>query len=242
MNKIVISFSKLVLLSFAMLAFASCRFDGITGSGHVTTQTRNVEGDFTGVEANSGMDVVVEQSDVKSVVVEADDNIQEHIITKVENGILKISSDKSGFMNVKKMKVTVKTPIIKSIEAGGGSSLTSMNVIKSDEISIKADSGSSIEMNVESDKIISESGSGSTINLSGKALTYDSSSSSGSTTESGKLLANEVTAQASSGSSIEVNAIVKLVAKASSGASVDYVGTPKSLTKEENSGGSVSGK
>jgi hypothetical protein len=52
-------------------------------------------------------------------------------------------------------------------------------------------------------------------------------------------LANEVTAQSTSGSSIDVHPLVSLNAKASSGASIEYDGKPKTIVKEETSGGSV---
>jgi hypothetical protein len=54
------------------------------------------------------------------------------------------------------------------------------------------------------------------------------------------LVANEVKADASSGSSIRVHASLKLNASASSGASVHYSGKAASITKVESSGGSVS--
>jgi hypothetical protein len=54
--------------------------------------------------------VVIEQSDETGIMVEADDNLQKHIITTVENGILVISCDEY-FINTEVMKVTVKMPV-----------------------------------------------------------------------------------------------------------------------------------
>ncbi|MGK4569142.1 hypothetical protein [Flavobacterium sp. 3HN19-14] len=52
---------------------------------------------------------------------------------------------------------------------------------------------------------------------------------------------NDVTAEAYSGSSMSVAPIVNLNAKAESGSSITYTKVPKTtLSKEENSGGSVS--
>jgi hypothetical protein len=50
-------------------------------------------------------------------MVEADDNLQKHIITTVENGILVISCDETYFINTEVMKVTVKMPVIEQLEA-----------------------------------------------------------------------------------------------------------------------------
>jgi hypothetical protein len=53
------------------------------------------------------------------------------------------------------------------------------------------------------------------------------------------LLTNEVIADASSGSSINVHPIVSLKAEASSGASINYNSVPKKFEKNSSSGGSI---
>jgi hypothetical protein len=59
-------------------------------------------------------------------MVEADDNLQKHIITTVENGILVISCE-TYFINTEVMKVTVKMPVIEQLEASSDASITSKN-------------------------------------------------------------------------------------------------------------------
>ncbi|MEY3500465.1 MAG: hypothetical protein RL308_2134, partial [Bacteroidota bacterium] len=54
------------------------------------------------------------------------------------------------------------------------------------------------------------------------------------------LMANEVFSQTSSGSNTSVYPILKLEAKASSGSTISYHKIPKTIVKEESSGGSVS--
>ena len=85
-----------------------------------------------------------------------------------------------------------------------------------------------------------ESTSGSTLIVNGKALKLNTNSSSGSSINAKNLLVNNVVAESSSGSSINVNPLVSLIAKASSGSSIVYHGSPKTVTKEESSGGSIS--
>jgi hypothetical protein len=53
-------------------------------------------------------------------------------------------------------------------------------------------------------------------------------------------MTNEVVSQATSGSSTDVYPVLKLEAKVSSGSSINYHNEPKTISKEENSGGSVS--
>lgn len=241
MIKIIIHITKFIIATITALLFASCNFNmnSIEGSGNVTTEKRIVQGDFKKVSVSNAIDLVIEQSDSTEIIVEADDNIQKEITTKVENGTLVISCKFSSFNNVTK-KVTVKMPVIDKLEASSASSVHSKNVIQGVNINLEASSASTIDVNIESDNITCDSGSGSTINIEGKALKIKTSASSGSSINAEKLLANEVEAEASSGASVNVHPIVKLKADASSGASINYDSSPKNIEKTENSGGSIS--
>ena len=248
MIRIIIYLMKLFIVLFCALFFSSCGFtmrtdgffdNGITGSGNTKTESRTVTSPFEKIDVNQGIKVIVEQSDSTAITVEADDNIISHIITKIENGMLIIESDNS-FSASSTPTVRVKMPIISGLYASSGSSIKSLNTLKTEDIKTTSSSGSSIEISVEADNIVAETSSGSSMQVSGKALKLSADSSSGSTLDAGSLSANDVTAKSSSGSSTDVNPILSLNAKASSGSSVNYKKTPKSLTKEESSGGSVS--
>jgi hypothetical protein len=243
MIKIITLITKFIIVTLVALLFASCNhminIKSIEGSGHVTTEKRIVQGDFKSVEVSNAIDLIIEQSDKIEIIVEADDNLQKEITTKVENSVLIIACDYNSFNNIKSKKVTVKMPVINELEASGAASIKSRNIIKGENIKLDASSAASITLNIESDAIFCESSSGSTIAINGKALTIETKASSGSTIDAKDLLANEIKAHASSGSSINVHPIVSLDATASSGASVNYNTVPKSIRKESNSGGSV---
>lgn len=226
------------------LLFASCNAkidlgNGIDGNGDVRTETRDVQGNFTKIEASRGLNVEVQQSKSYSVEVEADSNLQEHITTKVENGTLVITSDED-IDECESKTIRVKMPTITGLETTSGASITGQNTILGSNINVKTSSGSEIEVEVEIDAVDCESTSGSNITIKGKALTLTTSSSSGSEIEARDLMVNDVNSESTSGSSTEVHPIESLKAKASSGSSIDYNHSPKTITKEESSGGSVS--
>ena len=236
---------KFLIAILVSLFFASCHFNGdfngIKGSGNVITENRTINESFSKIEVNSGIKLVVEQSENKSVTIEADDNIVSHITTKVENGTLIIETD-SGYNTDQNPKVVVKLPVVSGLKATSGSSISTSNRLVTENITVSLNSGSSGEIEVEADYIKVESESGSSVDISGIALKAEAISSSGSEIDADGLNANEVFADANDGSSIAVDPIVKLNAHASSGASVTYKTTPKTLTKKEDSGGSVSSK
>lgn len=242
MIKIIIHITKFIIATITALLFASCNFNvnSIEGSGNVTTEKRTVQGDFQKVSVSNAIDLVIEQSDSKEIVVEADDNLQKEIETRVENGTLIISCKYNSFRNITMKKVTVKMPIIDKIEASSASTVQSKNVIEGQNVELETSSAASMDVNIESDNISADSGSGSSINIQGKALKIKTSVSSGATINASKLLANEVQAEASSGGSLSVHPIVSLKADASSGGSINYDTTPKTIEKTSNSGGSIS--
>lgn len=244
MLKIITLITKFILVVLTALLFASCNhsinLNSIEGSGNITTEKRIVDGNFKSIEVNNNIDVIIEQSDVTEIMVEADDNLQKHITTKVENGILIISFDKNSFANIGSKKVTVKMPIIDELEATSSATITSKNTLKGENIRLNTSSGATIDVNIESDNITCDTSSGSTITINGKALQMKTTASSGSEINADKLFANEVSAEVSSGASISVHPIVRLTAKASSGGDINYDIQPKSIQKNTSSGGSIS--
>jgi hypothetical protein len=242
MIKIIIHITKFIIATITALLFASCNFNmnTVEGSGNVTTEKRIVEGDFKNISVSNAIDVVIEQSDATEITVEADDNLQKEIITKVENGTLIIKCKYSSFRNITMKKVTVKVPSLEKIEASSASTVQSKNVFQGENMDLESSSAATMDLNIESDNISATSSSGSSINVQGKALKVQTKASSGATVDAGKLLANEVNADVSSGGSINVHPIVTLKAEASSGGHINYDITPKTIEKKSSSGGSIS--
>ena len=89
---------KSILTLIVLLLAVPMLFSQVRGNGNVEKQERNV-GDFTGIEVRSGIDLVVNQGDQSKLVIEADENLQEYIITEVESGVLKIYVQKNTRIN-----------------------------------------------------------------------------------------------------------------------------------------------
>jgi hypothetical protein len=242
MIKLITLITKFIVATLIALLFSSCVHSslgmGIKGSGNITTENRAANQDFKSIEVSRGIKVIVTQADNKVITVKADDNLQEHIITKIENGVLIIESD-TGYNATETPVVNVKMPVISGLGTTSGSEISSSGVLKTENINVKSDSGSEINIEVEADAIKIESESGSSIEASGKALKLETSSSSGSQIDAKNLMANEVKSNSESGSSTSVYPIVRLDAKASSGSSITYNKIPKTILKVQYSGGSV---
>lgn len=242
MIKFMIHLVKIVITTMVALLFSSCNMnfnsESISGSGKVVTKDRNLTG-FTKIELARGLDCEVAQDSNFKVTVEADDNLQEGIITKVENGTLKITSKYGNYRNVKSKKIYVTMPYIDQLEATSASQLTTKGVIKSNKIRLKTSSAADLTAIVESENVALESSSGSDLTVSGKAINLTTQSSSGSDINANELLANNIHSQSSSGSDTNVHPLISFKAQASSGSSIEYIGSPKTKSIQKSSGGSV---
>ncbi len=226
-------------MGVALLLISCTNFDNQKrGNGNVTTENREVTENFTKIVVGQAIDVEIEQTNSYNIEVEADSNLQNHIKTTIENGVLKISSD-VNIQNAEKLLVKVKMKQITEIETTSASSLKSVNILKGKTLRIAASSASDVDVEAEFENMHLEATSTGEINIKGKTLKLETSASSASEIDASELIANEVFAQATSASETSVHAIVKLDAKASSAGSITSVKKPKEIRKEETSGGEV---
>ncbi len=206
-------------------------------------QTRQVSG-FHGVSVSSGIDLYLTQKDVEEVVVDADSDDLEKIITEVEGGILKIYIKQNSWMNLdwnsdpRKVYVSFKT--LDKLYASAGSDVVSQSLLKLDKLDLDASSGSDIELELDANELNVEASSGSDIELKGKASYMQVSASSGSDIDAGELVTKKCNASTSSGSDIRIQVTEELEANASSGGDISYSGNPSQKDINESSGGDVS--
>jgi hypothetical protein len=83
MLKTITMITKFILIALTVLLFASCNqsinLKAITGSGHVTTENRTVQGEFKSIEVSNAIDLIIEQSNKTEIIVTADDNLQKKV-------------------------------------------------------------------------------------------------------------------------------------------------------------------
>ncbi len=224
-------------------------------------QVRNV-GKFTGIKASSGVKVNFTQGSNQSVIVDADADLQQYVVTEVKNGILHIGIDNSNNrrLNFKKLLVTVEAPRLSTLAVTSGASFITLNTVREDSFeaevtsganlaadisarksgTLKLTSGSSARLGIDTENFTFSGTSGSSATVTGKADTASYDLTSAASCNAQNLVANTVSVSASSGSSLKVHARGSVRGTASSGASVRYKGEPKSVSDiKTSSGGSL---
>jgi len=227
------------IIAVLCILLSSCMFMGpsVKGNGKVKEETRQV-GEFDQVKVSRGMNVYITQGSPAKVVVIADSNLHELIETKVEGGVLKITT-KENIRWAEEKKVMVTVEKLTGVDANSGGNVWSQSQIKSENLKLEANSGANITLDVDAGLLNADCSSGANVKLSGQAKEADLGASSGANLKGEKLIANECKMSASSGGNVSSTVTEKLDAHASSGGNIAYYGEPSSKNVNSSSGGSI---
>lgn len=235
---------KLLALLFVSVLMSSCNvnmFNRVNGNRNVVTADRSTSQKFTKIKVSTGLDLYLSQGTKNKVTLEADENLHDIIITEVNDGVLKIYSEKNIWQaKARKVYVTVKN--LEGLTATSGSDVYTEDVLKVETIKVSATSGADIRIALDADTVETSATSGSDIRISGTANNHTSIANSGASIEAYKLISKNATVQVSSGADINIYASESINAKASSGGDIDFKGNPREMNKKSSSGGSVSAK
>lgn len=215
---------------------------------NVMDENRNV-GEFSGIEVSNGIIVNFTQENQTSVRVFADIDKLSKVITKVEDGILKIyiKNDKKENLNFKTLHISVSAPNIEQIKSSSGAVFNSVNTINQNQILLELSSGSLLNgnFNIKNNAVLDlnsgavinsqinvndiaiKSTSGSVANISGSASSGTVAINSGAICNGKDFNIKKLHVEATSGAVISVHVTKELNAKASSGAIIKYKGSPK---------------
>ncbi|MEN3324387.1 head GIN domain-containing protein [Mariniflexile soesokkakense] len=234
---------KIIVATLISLSLFSCNFDinmnsGIKGNGHVTIENRPINKPFTAIKASEGLNVYLTQSDTESISIEADENLQDIIITEVVDNVLKIHT-KENIGKCTSKKVMVNFRDVSNIKATSGSDVFSTNTINVKNLELETTSGSAMKLDVNTLTLNCKSTSGSDLKLSGKTKELTAEATSGSDIKAADLIAESSQVKATSGADITVNTSKELTAKASSGGDINYLGNPEVVNKRDSASGSI---
>lgn len=227
----------IVCLAFVFAGNANAQFWGEKGNGNVKKENREI-GSFTAIAASSGLNVFVVQGDKESVTVEADENLLEHIITRVKMNKLILKVD-GNIRRASKMNVYVTLVNIEEISVSSGADFDTKSVIKSENLDITVSSGADAKMELQAGQLSCSVSSGADATLWGSADFFAGKASSGSDLKAKELIAKSCKAKASSGGDVSVHATESIEARASSGGDVRYYGGPEKVNVSSSSGGDV---
>jgi hypothetical protein len=202
---------------------------------------RNISS-FHAVEVSSGIDLYLTQGNETVAISATSDDARNKIITKVENGVLKIYYQPGISINFgnKKMKAYVSFKTLDALNASGGSDVYAEEGINAGNLAVKLSGGSDFRGKISSTDLKMEASGGSDVYVSGKANSLAVEVSGGSDFHGYDLSADMCNVNANGGSDVYITTNKEMNVNASGGSDVRYKGN--GVIKNMNSSGSSSVK
>ena len=200
---------------------------------------------FHGIDVGTGIDLVISEGNEDVVVSAATAEFRDKIVTKVENGILKIYYDnKLQSINTKKEKKELKAWVsYKSLDllnASTGAQVEIEGTLKASTMKMIVNTGATVKGLVDIDDLTVDQNTGSEITFTGKTGKLDVTGDTGSMFKGIDLETSHCNAKVSTGAGIYITVQKELYIRANTGGYVKYKGDAGIREIKTNTGGTVS--
>ena len=183
---------------------------------------------FTGIDAGGAFTIYLSQGNATKIVVESEAKNIDKIITKVNNGVLDISS--KGIKKSDKLNIYVTSPEISFIDIHGAATLKGNTSLSGTTIKIKASGASDAQLELYYDKIITNVSGAATLIITGEADSHTAQVSGAGDLKAGGLATEVTKATASGAGTANVNATTEVVSNTSGAGTVELTNKPETLT------------
>lgn len=190
-----------------------------TGSGVAASEIRTLPA-FTAVDLAATNEMTVQVGEPQQVLVRADDNLLDKVVTHVRDGVL-VVSDGGSFSTRSPMSVIVTVPSLRSAELSGTGLLTVTGVAATTFTARLPGTG--------------------TLIVSGRSERVDASVSGDGALTLGSLFARDATITVRGTGSVTIHVTGSLDATVSGTGAIVYTGHPASVTKNVTGQGSITG-
>ncbi len=232
---------RILTIAIAVLSISSCTNGQLRktfyGNKTVVTKERQAES-FTGIKVSTGIDVFLKQGNNESVSVEADENLQDHIITEVRDGVLNVYTD-ANISSAERKKVYVTVKELSSARTTSAGDIIGETPFKSDKLTLSASSAGNVKLEVYAKEINADISSSGDITLAGEADILDADLSSAGDLNAYNLKVREADVNVSSAGDADINVSEKITARASSAGDINYQGNPKYVDAHTSSAGGI---
>ncbi|MCF8303223.1 MAG: DUF2807 domain-containing protein [Bacteroidales bacterium] len=193
------------------------------GDKEVVTIERRVAF-FNQIDVGGAFTVFITQGDEISVKVETDKNLQDKVITEVENNTLTIGS--KSLHNPTELTIYITFTELERLDAHGASTLKGDSPIKGEEFELIASGASNVNMVLEVEELNSEVAGTAYVELDGTAKTHEAEVSGASTLNALNLVTQETEINVSGVAHAKVTARERLEGETAGSATLTYYDEP----------------
>jgi hypothetical protein len=209
----------------------------VEGHGNVVKKERKTDS-FTGVKVSSGIDVYLRQGDNESVVVEADENLHEYILTEVHGGVLNVYSE-YNIRDAERKRVYVTMKDINSVRTTSAGDVIGESPVNADKLELSASSAGDIKLEVHAKTVNLDISSSGDMTLTGETDLLRADLSSAGDLNAYDLKSREADISVSSAGDADINVSERITARASSAGDINYKGDPKYVDAHSSSAGGI---
>lgn len=223
---------KISLLALAaIVAFGSCRFNCIKGSGHEANTNRTVP-NFAEIKVSGGYHIILKQDSSLSLNISADDNVLKYIRTDVDGDRLRIST-KRNICSQKPITITIGVKRLEAIEGSGAIELENQGKLNVNDLKMKFSGASKVNMDLNANNVRTEGSGATEINLKGQATSH-----SVHLTGSGKLnaldfIVDKYDVETTGASECKINVLNELNTHTTGAADIQYRGNPAHINNSK---------
>lgn len=193
---------------------------------------------FTAIEISGNIELTLKQDSTQQVTVSSQEDILPNVITKVENGVLKIYTD-NIFID-RNVRVVISTPSIRSIIAKGACKIKTDSLLTVPELSLELLGACEVDMNVAVSGLFTVDAKGaSEAKLEGSCDKFKLNAVGASEIKATGLKAKNVEVYAAGASDTKVFATESIDAKAYGASDIDCQGSPKTIKQSDGGASSI---
>jgi hypothetical protein len=226
-----------ILIFFVLISCGhECRK---TLSGNGTVVQKEIKADsFSIIKVSDKIDAEILIADSPKVIIDADENLINHILIEMKGNTLSISSDRRIRM-ARSKKVIVYCNKLDEIHASSASNVFVTKPLQMDNFKIIAASGADINILGDFINLEVNGSSGSDITLSGTTKTLSVNLSSAADLNAYDLKSEKANVDVSSAADARIYVIKEAYLRASSAADISYKGSPEIIDSKSSSAGNI---
>jgi len=234
--------SKYLTIAVLFLLMTSCIdaqfYRSVRGNGNVIKKERPANY-FDGINVSTGIDVYLTQGDSEKIIVEADENLHDYLMTEVKNGTLRIYFDNVSIRSAERKRVYVTMKDIRSLRTSSAGDIIGETPIKCGDVLLESSSAGNIKLELYARNVNVEISSSGDITLSGEAETLNADLSSAGDLNALNFKVRDADLNVSSAGDADIYVTHKLTARVSSAGDVRYAGEPEIIDARTSSAGTV---
>jgi hypothetical protein len=212
----------------------------IKGNGKVVTENRNVS-DYDEISVAGSFDVKLVSGQEGKLMIKAEENLLEYLITEVKDGDLKIKWKKGvSIRSNKEVLVTVPFKSIEGVSLAGSGDVFTEDVIEADKFKVALSGSGDIKLRLKAIDVSSAvSGSGD-IQLRGTTNSFKCSIAGSGDFHGYELTTKEADISIAGSGGVKVYVTEKLKGRIAGSGDIYYKGEPKIQDVKVSGSGSVS--